>query len=230
MIDFGRDIAIYRRTIDRMTIGVPSKSLLIVEFHGFEDSPLLARLADLAAMMADLGFPGAVIRATEPEFQAEIARCRWSALMDDVDERRRQADPFVEDAAVALEDLADIPNVQRGDRASRNPRHMVRPRFRRLPSRSASPQYARPPPTLSACARSPRNASRSFVSTRARTAASTATASREASSTNRCSALRIVRAFEAVKDAFDPLGSQPERIDARAPRFDNRELFRYPPS
>ena len=40
---------------------------------------------------------------------------------------------------------------------------------------------------------------------------------------------RIVRAFEAVKDAFDPKGLlNPNRI-VRAPRFDDRSLFRYAP-
>ncbi len=40
---------------------------------------------------------------------------------------------------------------------------------------------------------------------------------------------RLVRAFEAVKDAFDPAGLfNPGRI-VRAPRFDDRTLFRYSP-
>jgi len=39
----------------------------------------------------------------------------------------------------------------------------------------------------------------------------------------------IARAFEAVKDAFDPKGLlNPGRI-VRAPRFDDRSLFRYGP-
>ena len=43
MIDLGRSIPIYRATIDRMVKGEPD-SLLIVEFHGHEDAPLLAAL------------------------------------------------------------------------------------------------------------------------------------------------------------------------------------------
>src|SRR5437588_2424969 len=40
---------------------------------------------------------------------------------------------------------------------------------------------------------------------------------------------RIVRAFETVKDAFDPAGLlNPNRI-TRAPRMDDRTLFRYGP-
>src|SRR5260370_37498530 len=40
---------------------------------------------------------------------------------------------------------------------------------------------------------------------------------------------RLVRAFEAVKDRFDPTGLfNPGKI-VRAPRFDDRRLFRYGP-
>ena len=40
---------------------------------------------------------------------------------------------------------------------------------------------------------------------------------------------RIVRAFEAVKDAFDPAGTlNPGKI-VRAPKMDDRQLFRYKP-
>ncbi len=42
MIDLGRAIPIYRGTIDRMVLGEP-QSLLIVEFHGEADGPLLAQ-------------------------------------------------------------------------------------------------------------------------------------------------------------------------------------------
>ena len=75
MIDLGRGIPIYRPTIDEMLIGEPD-SLLIVEFHGQADGPLLAKLGELDAMMGDLGYPGAVVRATDAEFQARIASVR----------------------------------------------------------------------------------------------------------------------------------------------------------
>ena len=71
MIDLGRSIPIFRNTIDRMLLGQPD-SLLIVEFHGFEDAPLLAKLADLDTLMGDLGLPGQVVRATDAAFQADI--------------------------------------------------------------------------------------------------------------------------------------------------------------
>src|SRR6185312_7299144 len=79
MIDLGRSIPIFRATIDRMLLGEPD-SLLIVEFHGFADAPLLAKLAELDTLMGDLGHPGQVVRATDAAFQADIASVREAGL------------------------------------------------------------------------------------------------------------------------------------------------------
>ena len=107
MIDLGRSIPIFRDTIDRMVIGEP-ESLLIVEFHGFEDQPLLTQLARLETLMGDLGFPNSVVRATEPDFQAQIAEVREAGL-NIMMSMKGDGKPisFIEDAAVPLEDLAD---------------------------------------------------------------------------------------------------------------------------
>jgi hypothetical protein len=56
-------------------IGEPD-SLLIVEFHGQADAPLLAQLDRLEEMMGDLGLPGQVVRVTDPGFQAQVAEVR----------------------------------------------------------------------------------------------------------------------------------------------------------
>ncbi len=40
---------------------------------------------------------------------------------------------------------------------------------------------------------------------------------------------RLTRAFEEVKDAFDPKGLMNPGKIVRAPKFDDRRLFRYPP-
>ena len=107
MIDLGRGIPIYRATIDQMVLGEPD-SLLIVEFHGEADAPLLAKLAELDAAMADLGLPGAVVHATDAQFQARIAEVREAGL-NIMMSMRGDGKPvsFIEDCAVDLEDLAD---------------------------------------------------------------------------------------------------------------------------
>ncbi|MCA3347635.1 MAG: FAD-binding oxidoreductase, partial [Roseomonas sp.] len=107
MIDLGRSIPIYRATIDKMLIGEPD-SLLIVEFHGQEDGPLLRDLARLDEMMADLGHPGQVVRATDAGFQAAIAEVREAGL-NIMMSMKGDGKPvsFIEDCAVGLDDLAD---------------------------------------------------------------------------------------------------------------------------
>ncbi|HEV7267265.1 MAG TPA: FAD-binding and (Fe-S)-binding domain-containing protein [Falsiroseomonas sp.] len=107
MIELGRSIPIYRNTIDRILIGEPD-SLLIVEFHGQDDGPLLAALDRLEEMMGDLGLPGQVVRITDPGFQAQVAEVREAGL-NIMMSMKGDGKPvsFIEDAAVALDDLAD---------------------------------------------------------------------------------------------------------------------------
>ena len=107
MIDLGRGIPLFRATIDRMLLGEPD-SILLVEFHGHDDGPLLAKLVELDTMMADLGHPGAVVRATDPAFQADIAQVREAGL-NIMMSMKGDGKPvsFIEDCAVDLDDLAD---------------------------------------------------------------------------------------------------------------------------
>lgn len=107
MIELGRSIPIYRNTIEKILIGEPD-SLLIVEFHGQDDAPLLAALDRLEEMMGDLGLPGQVVRVTDPGFQAQVAEVREAGL-NIMMSMKGDGKPvsFIEDAAVALDDLAD---------------------------------------------------------------------------------------------------------------------------
>ena len=107
MIDLARDIPMFRAIVDQFVQGEP-QALLVVEFAGEARDPLLARLNDLETMMADLGFPDAVVRAEDPAFQARITEVRQSGLnimMSMKDEAKPVS--FIEDCAVPLEDLAD---------------------------------------------------------------------------------------------------------------------------
>ncbi|MGG5807809.1 FAD-binding and (Fe-S)-binding domain-containing protein [Falsiroseomonas sp. CW058] len=107
MIDLGRSIPIYRGTIDRIVLGEPD-SLLIVEFHGDADAPLLAQLDRLEEMMGDLGLPGQVVRVTDAAFQAQVAEVREAGL-NIMMSMKGDGKPvsFIEDCAVGLDDLAD---------------------------------------------------------------------------------------------------------------------------
>ena len=96
--------------------------------------------------MGDLGFPRSVVRAVEPDFQAQIAEVREAGL-NIMMSMKGDGKPisFIEDRAVPLEDLADYTEAtQRGLRAARRARDLVRPCVGRLPARAPGPQHEGP--------------------------------------------------------------------------------------
>ncbi len=228
MIDLGRGIPIYRATIDQMLIGEPD-SLLIVEFHGHEDAPLLARLAELETLMGDLGHPG-VVRAIDPAFQADIAAVREAGL-NIMMSMKGDGKPvsFIEDCAVDLDDLADY--TERLNAVFE--RHGTKGTW--YAHASVGCLYVRPVLNM----KDPAD-----VATMRSVAEEAFALVREYKGSHSGEhgdglvrsefhqpmfGSRIVRAFETVKDAFDPIGlMNPNRI-TRPPRMDDRTLFRYGP-
>jgi FAD/FMN-containing dehydrogenase/Fe-S oxidoreductase len=229
MIDLGRGIPIFRDTIDRMVIGEP-ESLLIVEFHGLEDQPLLTQLARLESLMGDLGFPNSVVRATEPGFQAEIAEVREAGL-NIMMSMKGDGKPisFIEDAAVPLEDLADY--TERLNAVFE--RHGARGTW--YAHASVGCLHVRPVLNM----KDPNDVTR--MRSIAEECFDLVRQYKGSHSGEHGDGIArsefnepmfgapIARAFEAVKDAFDPKCLlNPGRI-VRAPRFDDRSLFRYGP-
>ena len=188
-----------------MLIGEPD-SLLIVEFHGDDDAPLLAKLAELDTLMADLGYPGAVVRAIDPAFQADIAAVREAGL-NIMMSMKGDGKPvsFIEDCAVDLDDLADYTERLNDVFA----RHGTKGTW--YAHASVGCLHVRPvlnmkdPADVAHDARRRRGMFRpgariqGLPQRRARRRHRAQRVPRE-----RCSAPRIVRAFETVKDAFDP--------------------------
>jgi FAD/FMN-containing dehydrogenase/Fe-S oxidoreductase len=229
MIDLGRGIPIFRNTIDRMVIGEP-ESLLIVEFHGQEDQPLLAQLARLESLMGDLGFPHSVVRAAEPDFQAQIAEVREAGL-NIMMSMKGDGKPisFIEDAAVPLEDLADY--TERLNAVFE--RHGVRGTW--YAHASVGCLHVRPVLNMKDPADVTRMrsiAEECFDLVRQYKGSHSGEHGDGIARSEFNEPMfgpRIARAFEAVKDAFDPKGLlNPGRV-VRAPRFDDRSLFRYGP-
>lgn len=107
MIELAREIPMFQAAMREFVQGEPD-ALLLVEFAGDEKAPLLAKLADLETMMADLGFPDAVVRAEDPGLQARITEVRQSGL-NIMMSMKTDGKPvsFIEDCAVPLEHLAD---------------------------------------------------------------------------------------------------------------------------
>ena len=79
MLDLARDIDIFRPSIERFIVGEPA-AILLVEFAGDNRAEQLQGLDRLEELMADLGFPGGVVRAEQPAFQSEIWEVRKAGL------------------------------------------------------------------------------------------------------------------------------------------------------
>src|ERR1051325_450102 len=107
MIDLARDIAMFRPVVDRFVQGEPA-ALLLTEFAGEDAEDNLRRLRPLVELMADLGVPGAVVGATDPAFQSAVWNVRKEGL-NIMMSMKGDGKPisFIEDCAVRLEDLAE---------------------------------------------------------------------------------------------------------------------------
>jgi FAD/FMN-containing dehydrogenase/Fe-S oxidoreductase len=107
MIDLAREIDVFRATTDRFVIGEP-EALLLVEFAGEDCDEQHRKLQDLVQLMADHGFPGAVLEVTDPAFQSKIWEVRKSGL-NIMMSMKGDGKPvsFIEDCAVELDDLAE---------------------------------------------------------------------------------------------------------------------------
>jgi FAD/FMN-containing dehydrogenase/Fe-S oxidoreductase len=107
MIELARDIAMFRPIVDRFVQGDP-EAILLTEFAGEDADDNLRRLKQLVELMGDLGFPGAVIEATDPAFQSAVWNVRKEGL-NIMMSMKGDGKPisFIEDCAVRLEDLAE---------------------------------------------------------------------------------------------------------------------------
>lgn len=229
MIDLGRSIPIYRPTIEKMLIGEPD-SLLLVEFHGHEDEVLLRDLTLLEEMMGDLGLGGRVVRAVEPGFQAAIAEVREAGL-NIMMSMKGDGKPvsFIEDTAVDLDDLADY--TERLNDVFE--RHGTKGTW--YAHASVGCLHVRPVLNMKdgtdvalmrAIAEECFDLVRAYKGSHSGEHGDGIVRS-EFHETMFGS--RIVRAFETVKDAFDPKGLlNPGRV-VHPPRMDDRALFRFKP-
>jgi FAD/FMN-containing dehydrogenase/Fe-S oxidoreductase len=235
MIDLGRSIPIYRDTIDQILIGEPD-SLLIVEFHGQDDASLMQGLDRLEEMMGDLGLPGQVVRVTDAGFQARVAEVREAGL-NIMMSMKGDGKPvsFIEDAAVALDDLADY--TERLNEVF--DRHGTKGTW--YAHASVGCLHVRPVLNMKSAAEVAKMraiAEECFALVRAYKGSHSGEHGDGIVRSEFHAPMfgpRIVRAFEAVKDAFDPPTNtlphglfNPNRI-VHPPRMDDRTLLRYGP-
>ena len=229
MIELSREIPMFRDTVDGFVEGEP-EALLLVEFAGEDRNEQIRKLKQLVELMADLGFPGGVVEVIEPESQSAIWEVRKSGL-NIMMSMKGDGKPvsFIEDCAVQLEDLAEYTNrltdvfEKYGTtgtwyaHASVGCLH-VRPILNMKDESGAKIMRAIMEETLEIVQEYKGSHSGEHGDGLARSEFH-----------ERMFGARMVRAFEEVKDAFDPAGVfNPGKI-VRAPRMDDRSLFRYKP-
>ena len=229
LLELARDIEAFRPTVERFVQDAPD-ALLLVEFAGEDRDALLARLARLVELMADLGYPGAVVEAVEPAFQRAVWEVRKAGL-NIMMSMKGDGKPvsFVEDCAVRLEDLAEY--TRRLDEIFA--RHGTRGTW--YAHASVGTLHVRPIIDLKVedgARRMRAIAEQCFEMVREYRGSHSGEHGDGIVRSEFHEAMfgpRLVGAFEDVKDAFDPGGLfNPGKI-VRPERMDDRELFRYKP-
>jgi FAD/FMN-containing dehydrogenase/Fe-S oxidoreductase len=228
MIELARDIALFRPIVERFVRGEPD-ALLLVEFAGDDAAENRRGLARLIELMGDLGFPDAVVTATD-SFQQEVWGVRQHGL-NIMMSMKGDGKPvsFIEDCAVPLDDLADY-TARLTDVFTK---HGTTGTW--YAHASVGTLHVRPVLNLK----------QELDVTKMRAIAEEAFAMvREYKGSHSGEhgdgivrsefhepmfGTRIVRAFEEVKDSFDPKGMlNPGKI-VRPFKMDDRSLFRYAP-
>ncbi len=232
MIELARENPAFRPAIERALIlrgGALPDALLLVEFCGEERSALLAKLDELIDTMNDLGLPGSVVTMPDEAAQKALWNVRKAGL-NIMMSLRGDGKPvsFIEDCAVPLEHLADY-TEHLGEVFAR---HGTRGTW--YAHASVGTLHVRPIIDL-----------RAGDATKMRRIAEEAAAMvrhyKGAFSGEHGDGLvrsewvgwqfgeRLMRAFEEVKDAFDPRGMMNPGKIVRATPMDDARLFRHPP-
>src|SRR4051794_6421058 len=234
MIELARNNPVFRPVVDRFVRGEPD-AILLTEFAGPDADDNLRRLKQLVELMGDLGYgnsvPNAgVIEATDPAFQSAVWNVRKEGL-NIMMSMKGDGKPisFIEDCAVRLEDLAEYTDRltqifhKHGTtgtwyaHASVGTLH-VRPVINLKQELGAKQMRA--------------IAEEAFAMVREYKGSHSGEHGDGLVRSEHHEAMfgpRIVRAFEEVKDTFDPAGLfDPGKI-VRPPKMDDRSLFRFKP-
>ncbi len=237
MVELARGIEIFRPTLEKFVRDEP-EAILLVEFGDDDYEDNLLNLAQLKELIGDLGFGwdlsgakwGGVVEVLNPELQSAIADVRTSGLniMMSMKEEGKPVS-FVEDCAVPLEHLAEYTR----ELSDLFEKHGTRGTW--YAHAGAGCLHVRP--ILNLRQEKDVHAMREI----AEAAFAMVRAYKGSHSGEHGDGLvrsefnevmfgpRLARAFEQVKDRFDPQGLYNPGKVVRPPKFDDRGLFRYPP-
>ncbi len=228
MIELARDIPAFRATVDRFLKGTPD-ALLLVEFAGDDAEAARRQLTALGDLLADFGHSDSVVEVVEPGLQRDIWEVRKAGL-NIMMSMKGDDKPvsFIEDCAVPLEHLADYT-----DRLTRVfEKHGTRGTW--YAHASVGCLHVRPILNMKddGAQKMRAIAEEAFAMVREYKGSHSGEHGDGLARSEWHEPMfggRLVRAFEEVKDLFDPQGVfNPGKI-VRAPRMDDRALFRFMP-
>jgi Fe-S oxidoreductase len=229
LIELARDIAMFRPVMETYVRGRPD-ALLLVEFAEDDQAENLRRLERLDELMGDLGHPGSVVKVADAAGQKAVWEVRASGL-NIMMSMKTEGKPvsFIEDCAVPLEHLADYTErltavfEKHGTKgtwyahASVGCLH-VRPVLNLKLEKDASTMRA--------------IAEEAFAMVKAYKGSHSGEHGDGLVRSEFHETMygrKTVELFEEVKDRFDPNGLMNPGKIVRAPRMNDRSLFRYKP-
>jgi len=229
MIDLARGNPAFRPVIERALIGEP-QAILLVEFLGDDAAAAVRKLDDLEALLGDIDLPGRLVKMPEAAAQKALWDVRKAGL-NIMMSMRGDGKPvsFIEDCAVPLAHLADY--VDRLTGIFR--RHGTRGTW--YAHASVGTLHVRPILDM-------RRDGAEKMRAIAEEAAAIVREYKGAFSGEHGDGLvrsewvawqfgpRLTRAFEQIKELFDPRGLMNPGKIVRASRMDDATLFRFPPT
>lgn len=228
MIELARANPVFRPVIEAALIGQP-EAILLVEFAGDDHAALVRRLRELTERVADLGLPGAVVEMADEKSQKALWEVRKAGL-NIMMSLRGDGKPvsFIEDCAVPLAHLAEYT-----DRLTEVfARHGTRGTW--YAHASVGTLHVRPILDM-------RRGDATKMRAIAEEAAAMVREYKGAFSGEHGDGLvrsewvswqfgpRLTKAFEQMKDLFDPDGLMNPGKIVRASRMDDARLFRFKP-
>ncbi len=228
MIELARGNPAFRPVIERALVGEPD-AILLVEFIDEDTAELRRRLLDLGALMGDLGLPESVVRMTDaPEQKAlwDVRKAGLNIMMSMKGDGKPVS--FIEDCAVPLHHLAEY--VDR--LTSVFSKHGTRGTW--YAHASCGTLHVRPILDM-------RRDGAAKMRAIAEEAGAMVREYKGAFSGEHGDGLvrtewvawqfgpRLARAFEEIKDRFDPAGLMNPGKIVRGAKMDDAALFRYHP-